>query len=495
MLRAPGIASFVLVWALAGCAITPQAIDTTAVAEPVVVTRAAPAIEPRLERTVPEPTDLWQTIRNGLVLHPSGVDAERVDAAVRWFAQRPRLLEAIAPGAELYYGYVVAAVRERGLPLEVALLPIVESTLNPYAVSPRGASGLWQLMPSTARRYGVAINWWYDGRRDPVDSTRAALDYIEYLHEFFAGDWLMTFAAYNCGEGCIAKARRKAKSDSYWNLKLPKETSKYVPRILALAHILEDPSRYGWALPRIDMEPAFALAALDDQVDVGKIAQLAELSHEELFRLNPGLNRQATPPDGPHRLLIPAASAPSFDALMTNYPHGPERWVQHRVRTGESLSTIAAHYHTNVPAIRANNALKGSLIRAGQELLVPVAASGTLPSNPMLAAAGFGRRAAVHRVSKGESLWSIARRYDVSIAKLAIANGIDVKRPLRIGQKLSVPSRNGVEQRPTQYRVRSGDSLWAIANRFQVTVADLLRWNDLEASATLRPGVLLNLDI
>lgn len=484
--------------AVAGCTSVATSNSASHLPSPPLPPTTPPAIHPTV-KVLPPPAsdDLWQTIREGLALEAAPMHRPRMASAMDWTAKRPHLIRALEPGAALYYSYVVAAVRERDLPLEVALLPIVESTLNPYAVSPSGATGLWQLMPATAAQYGVEMDWWYDGRRDPVDSTRAALDYLQYLHEFFDGDWLLALAAYNCGEGCVAKAQRKARSRSYWDLKLPTETSKYVPRILALAEVMRDPGRYGWQLPAIDMEPAFALADIDDQVDVGKVAQLASLPDDEMFRLNPGLNRRATPPNGPHRLLIPAASAPTFSEVLQNYPRGPERWVQHSVKQGDTLGAIAARYHTTSDSIRANNSLKGNLIRTGQQLLVPVSAAGTLPSNPILARSqNYAHRpTTTYRVSAGDSLWTISRRFNTSVGKIVATNGLDRAKPLRIGQKIKVPGTMLAAKQPTQYQVKSGDSLWAIANQFKVSVADLARWNDIEPAQVLKPGVRLKIDI
>jgi membrane-bound lytic murein transglycosylase D len=486
-----------LLWlALAGC----STLAPTAPAVPVAY-RPAPAISPvvtvhRSPQKLEEArADLWSVVRTGLEL----VDAEhpRIDAALRWFRDHPKLIAAIEPGADLYYAYMVDEVERRGLPMEIALLPIVESTLNPYALSRSGAAGIWQLMPDTAERYGVSIDWWYDGRRDPIDSTRAALDYLEYLHDYFDGDWLLAIAAYNCGEGCIARAQRRARSTSYWSLDLNRETEQYVPRILALARLIEDPDHYGVALPTLDLEPAFTLASITGQVDLGEIARMTSLGHDELFRLNPGLNRRATPPDGPHRLLVPADMAPLFDDLMESYPETSERWVQYVVKNGDSLSGIARRHHASVDDIRSHNAIRGSLIRVGQKLLIPVSASGRLSDNPLVAGFARGqRRGGTYTVAAGDSLWTISRRFQTSVASLLQTNGLDAQTPIRVGQKLTIP---GGAKAPTartiEYRVRRGDSLWQIANRFNVTVAQIVEWNGLETKSPLRPGVRLTLEI
>jgi membrane-bound lytic murein transglycosylase D len=474
----------------AGCStLAPQA------PQEVVALRSPPAIAPAVTLRRARATadaDVWPTIRSGLVLR--GESHARIDAAVRYFTSHPRLIAALEPDLRRYYAFLVAEVGRRGLPMEIALLPIVESTLNPYALSRAGAAGLWQLMPDTAARYGVAIDWWYDGRRDPVDSTRAALDHLEYLRGRFDGDWLLVMAAYNCGEGCVARAQRVAQTASYWALDLPRETEEYVPRILALARLVAAPDAFGLQLPTIDPTPAFAMARLDGQVDLGEIARLTALGNDELFRLNPGLNRRATPPEGPHRLLLPAALASSFDALLAEYPADAERWVPYVVRPGDTLSGIASRHQASIDAIRANNAIKGNLIHAGATLVIPISARGTLPENPLLAAQSNRPRYRAYRVAAGDSLWTLSKRFDTSVAALLQANGMSARTPLRVGQSLRIPAKAGA-QRTIEYHVRKGDSLWQIANRFKVSVAQIVRWNDLSPDATLHPGARLTLEI
>jgi membrane-bound lytic murein transglycosylase D len=431
-----GIAMFFWI-SIAGCASLPPDVQpdpdpTTAGIPPPIY----PSITVDAPADATTPADLWGEIRAGLAL--TDQHDGRIDAAIAWFKAHPRIFDAIGPGAELYYAYLVAEVARRGLPMELALLPIVESTLNPYALSRSGAAGIWQLMPATAARYGVAIDWWYDGRRDPIDSTRAALDYLEYLHAHFSGDWILAMAAYNCGEGCVARAQRNARAVSFWNLRLPGETREYVPRILALARIVASPAAYGFALPSVDLEPAFQLASIDGQVDLGHIAKVTALDHEDLFRLNPGLNRRATPPEGPHRLLVPREIASDFTEMMERYPARGERWLQYVVRKGDTLGGIAARHHTSIAAIRANNPIKGTMIRVGQTLIVPVAASETA-GNRSSRHSDVLRRAHL-QVARGDTLWSISRHFGTSIQNLA-RHRIDRRAPLRVGQNLRLPIR------------------------------------------------------
>lgn len=470
---------FVVGLLLVGCATTRDASVQATAEEPALDgILIEPVPVPIAERRVVPPT-VWSELRAGFALDHA-VDKPQVQAALRWLASQPDLMLDIQPRLERYLPYLVDAVNERKLPAELALVPIIESTLDPYAFSAGGAAGLWQLIPATARYHGVSMNWWYDGRRDPVDATRAALDHLQYLHDRF-DDWLLALAAYNAGEGRIRRALARAPEPSFWALRLPDETERYVPRLLAIAHVIAHPSLVD--LPTLPVRRTFVVARIDSQVDLTAVARDAKVPIEEIFRFNPGLNRGATPPDGPHRLLLPIVyDAPLRDALGS-YPRDAQRWTRYVVRRGDSLSTIARRHHTTVSAIRTSNALSGHLIRVGDTLLIPQAKvnAGTLPENPLLAKPG-GR----YQVAAGDSLWTISRRYATSVDALVRANRLDPKRPLKVGQTLVVPGKS--VDRKIHYRVRRGDSLARIASRFRIRIKDIARWNALDAAEYLQPG-------
>jgi membrane-bound lytic murein transglycosylase D len=340
------------------------------------------------------------------------------------------------PRVRRYLPYLVEQVRSRGLPLELALLPIVESTLDPYAASSQGAAGLWQLIPATARRYGVAINWWYDGRRDVVDSTEAALDYLEALHAKL-GDWLLVVAAYNCGERRILRARARRPDATFWDIDLPKETAGYVPRLLALSALIRTPEAFGASLPALELAPTFEVSTLDRQVDLASLARSADIPLDDIFRLNPGLNHSATPPQGPHRVLLPLDHVDTFALAVDRYTESIARWSSYKVKHGDTLGGIASRHGTTVGAIRDANALKGHLIHTGDTLVIPASHVGAkLDKNPLLQTK---RGSAYYRVAAGDSLWTISRRLGVTIGALVRANHLDPKAPLSIGQRLNVP--------------------------------------------------------
>jgi len=455
----------------------------------------------------PPPDDLWERLRAGFRLPE--IEHPRLARERRWYASHGAYMERVAERARPYLFHVVREAERRRLPLELALLPVVESAFQPFAYSRSHAAGLWQFVPATGLKYGLKQNWWYDGRRDVLSSTRAAFDYLQALHTEFDGNWLLAVAAYNSGEGNVQRAihhnRRRGKPTDFWSLRLPQETRKYVPRLLAVASIVAHPERYGVSLSPIPNEPYFAVVPVDGQIDLALAADMAKVAPEELRRLNPGFKRWATDPEGPHRILVPRERAqPLRAALAELAPEERVRWRRHRVHQGETLTHIARRYDTRVAVLQELNELRGSLIRAGASLIVP--ARGQLDDGTRRLAASDdpGSLPAVYRVRRGDTLWDIARRHRLSVAELRAWNGLGERTLLRVGQELALArpalSQTGsgartsaavlerVAQRRVRYTVRPGDSLWAISRRFDVSMAALRRWNDLRPDAYLHPG-------
>ena len=452
--------------------------------------------------------DSWERIRSGMRLPHVGDG--RVKREIAWFAKRQDYLDRVAERATPYLPYITEQVAARDMPMEIALLPIVESAFQPLARSSMSAAGIWQFMPATGRVYGLKQTWWYDGRRDVVNSTRAALDYLQKLVTDFEGDWLLAVAAYNAGEGNVQRAidrnRRRGKPTDFWSLDLPRETESYVPKLLAVAALVANPDDYGVTLRPIPNEQYFDLVDLDGQIDLALAADLADISMDELKRLNPGFSRWATDPEGPHQLVLPVGSTELFSQRLAGIPDEDRvRWAHHKVRNGESLGLIARRYRTSVRELQRLNKLRGTLIRVGQSLVVP--ASG-LSAATMSAAAGAGNTATddtPHRttyvVRNGDSLWLIARQHGTSVKSIARSNGLSTSSVLRPGQTLKVVATSDdivasaaaePSLRRISYTVRSGDSLWRISRRFGVSVGSVKRWNQLRGSA-LRPGQRLKL--
>ena len=453
-------------------------------------------------------SDLWDRIRQGFAL-PKRYH-RRIDSEAKWFSRNQAYLDRVADQARPYLHYIVSQVEKRGLPTEIVLLPVVESAFQPYAYSPSHAAGIWQFVPATGRRFGLKLNWWYDGRRDIVASTRAALDYLEYLHDFFDGDWLLALAGYNAGEGTILKAmrnnRRRRRSTDFWSLRLPRETKQYVPRLLALRDIVATPEKLGISLRPIPDKPYFTSVDIDSQLDLVTAAKLADMDLEELHQLNPGFNRWATAPDGPHSLLLPLDKAELFAAQVAQLP--PElriQWVRHRIRRGETLGGLALRYQTTPRVLRQLNNLNGNLIRAGHYLVIPITARAEGSQQYALRDIAANGDKSIHTVRSGENLWLLARRYGTTVRQLCHWNNISPRALLQPGQQIVVvygPSSSiipaslhtltvpGTVAKPRKitYRVLRGDSLYRISRRFKVSIAQLRRWNGIKRNQYLRPG-------
>lgn len=457
--------------------------------------------------------DLLEKLRREFSIEP--VMNRRVESELNWFVRNPKYLERVFNRAQRYLPFITEELERRDLPMELALLPIVESAFDPFAYSHGRAAGLWQMIPGTARRFGITQNWWYDGRRDVVDSTHAALDYLEYLHELQDGDWLNAIASYNSGEGNVLKAKRRNASQSkptdFWNLKLSRETSAYVPRLMALVEIVRNPDRYDLTLPALVDEPQFGIAEVGGQIDLALAAELAGMELDTLSSWNAGNNRWATDPNGVHRLLLPVEVIDDFTTALDAVPMDERiRWQRHKVRSGEAISQIAARYNVTVSTIRSANNLSGNMIRAGDHLMIPVATKPLSAYSQTADARRERKQAAVrkgtrveHVVASGESFWTISRKYGVDMKKLAAWNGTSPRDTLSVGQKLVVWTSQAAPQsrtgeagkltRKLRYTVRNGDSLYLIASRFRVTVNQLVRWNNIDKDKILRPGQRLTM--
>jgi membrane-bound lytic murein transglycosylase D len=330
----------------------------------------------RLPAGTGQRTGLWARLRDGFALQDHAGSA--VQAYIDEFRNHPRQLERVLRRAEPYLFHILARVEERGLPAELALLPVVESGFDPFASSPAGAAGIWQFMPATASHLGLRQDWWFDARRDIVAATEAALDYLAELRGRFEGDWLLALGAYNAGRARINAAIRRnlgqGRPTDFWSLALPRETRRYVPKLIALRAVIDDPERYGITLPELADSAYFARVDTRGALDLRVVARLSGVSVEELRRLNPGLVRSVTPPDESHALLVPRAVAHRLGERLARLPADQRVMaVKYRVQRGDTLSTIARSCRTTVERLLEINQLRDTRIVAGKHLMVPVA--------------------------------------------------------------------------------------------------------------------------
>ncbi|GHD20638.1 lytic transglycosylase [Halioglobus japonicus] len=386
------------------------------------------------------PADLWERIRRQMTWQK--IHNEQVGHARDHYLRQPSYLPVVSERASLYLYYIVEEVEKRDIPIELALLPLVESTLNPFAVSSERAAGLWQIMPATGRWLGVHSDWWYDGRRDLRESTRIALDYLESLHKEFDEDWMLALAAYNAGKGRVGRAQRantkQGLGTDYWSLKLPRETRHYVPRLLALSQIIAFPEAFDVQIPPVPNSPAFDVGNTGGQIELARAASLAGVDLSMIQALNPGQLRWATSPETAQELLLPTGTADAFHSGIAQLTDADRvRWEHYRIQNGDNLIRIARKFDTEVELLRQVNDIRGSMIRAGDTLMIPQGSD-----------------------------WATS---------LAMADRSRIS-----------PTKRG-------YRVRRGDSLYRIAGKFKVSVHDIIAWNSLDPNAYLQPGQKLTL--
>jgi len=478
----------------------PLAVEPSPPAEPTQVAGLTPA----------QYADLFDRMRTGFKLedHP---DQRSIDEQLNWFASNPDYLERAFGRAELYLYHIVTQLEARGMPLEIALLPVVESAFEPYAYSRARASGLWQFIPGTGSRFGLKQDWWYDGRRDIVESTRAAFDYLQALHDEFNGDWLLAIAAYNCGELAVEHAvavnRAAGKPIDFWSLKLPAETRAYVPKLLAMKRLMSDPETYGLSISHIPNQPYFTRVDTRGQINLKLAAEIAGITPEELYELNPAFHRWATDPEGPPYLLLPVDGAQVFKENIAQLSEEQRMGLTHyTVHKGDSVVSVAHHFDTSVNVIRDLNGLPAGRLTVGTDLRVP--SSVQLPAKVMLAAARVDgkvrenrreRRVRIQVVRAGESLWTIARRHGINVNTLASMNGLHPGDTLRAGQRIRLSSSHtpshASSRRRVVYVVRAGDTLRQIAKLFQVTVSQILAWNGMSSETAILKGQKLTIRV
>lgn len=422
---------------------------------------------------------------------PNAANEPAVQEQIRWYANHQQYLNRVVNRAAPYLYYILQRVQERDLPAELVLLPIMESAYNPFANSYRGAAGLWQLMTPTAYGFGVKQDWWYDGRRDIYASTNAALDYLTYLQSYFGGDWLLAIAAYDAGEGGIQGAvkrnEREGRDTDFWSLQLPMETRTYVPRLLALATIISNPGKYGITLPAISDQPYLQQVDIGTPINLSQAAQLANMSLAELKQFNPGYSHAMTDPNGPYKLLLPIDHIPTFKQNLAQMP-GLARttYASYRVQHGDSLVKIAKQYHTSVLALRQENHLKSSHTPIGKTIMVPTGTVTVKPhitddNTPIMNVDSQPIPQANPHPEKNNSLQN-------ELAQNTVAPTIQAQPVATDVTTSDLQQNNNVDNSSkTSHTVKAGETLYGIAKRYNVNVADIKRWNNL-SSNSLKPG-------
>ncbi|SFN38483.1 membrane-bound lytic murein transglycosylase D [Formivibrio citricus] len=447
--------------------------------------------------------DLWSRIRTGFRM--PDLDSPTVRKWEQYYANRPDYLNRIIERGSRYLYHVVEEVEKRGMPMEIALLPMIESAYNPKAESSARASGMWQFIPETGKRYGLERTWWYDGRRDVVAATSAALDYLTEIHGMF-GDWQLALASYNWGENAVARAVAKNQnaglSTTYSDLRMPVETANYVPKLMAVRNIIANPSAYGIEIADVPNKPYFKAIENNRHMDVRVAAQLAEIPVAELLRLNPGFMRPVIAQKDERKLVLPADKVETFQTNLAKYDKPLLNWQPYVTRKGEDLSRLAGQFGISLAELKNVNDIPAKArVAAGQTILVPKVEHLDVSDRQTLAALASNRLAdpvdrgendqpsaaknfTQHRVARGETAFSIAKRYHISVAQLRAMNGKKNNR-VAVGETLRIAA--APAQTRKQYVAKRGDTVAAVAKRFNVAAVDLMKWNNLE-HANLQPG-------
>jgi len=462
------------------------------------------------DRTASDETghdDVWQRVRSGFKIDDSEQPNPLVSVHESWFAARPANVNRLAQRARPYLYHIVEEVERRDMPMEIALLPMIESAFVSTALSPAAASGIWQFIPSTGSHFGLRQDNWYDGRRDFTAATNAALDYLGKLFLDF-GDWQLALAAYNCGEGCIARAIQKNAQlglpTDYASLSLPNETRQYVPKLLAIRNMIRDAEHHGFAIDALPNEPYFNQVTVHASMDLHSAARLANMSSDEFYALNAAFPRKLIRSDTPVNLLVPVDKA---DAFQRNLETGSwNSWKPYTAQKGERPADIARRFGISVERLQEHNPIqlkRGKFARA-QTILVPVKRRDEGKTETVATARLTS--ASQHIVQPGETLMAIARRYGLQVPHLTELDPT-LTRHIKPGQVIRLPqlesARHGEApairpvsfspgakpSEPADYTVQNGDTLFAIARRFQVSVADIQAWNPaLESQSAIRAG-------
>lgn len=435
--------------------------------------------------------DVWDRIRHGFGVDDEASNHPLVGLHESWFAARPENVLRLVERARPYLFHIVEQLDQRGMPMEIALLPMIESAFNPTAVSPASASGIWQFMPATGRHYGLKQDNWYDGRGDFTAATQAALDYLSKLYLDF-GDWQLALAAYNCGEGCVGRAIRKNAEEGlptdYASLALPNETRHYVPRLLAIKNMIRSPEVYGLDIEPLANQAYFDQVTVRTSMDIHSAARLANMSSADFARLNAAFPRKVIHSDTPVNLLLPVDR---IDTFQRNLESGTwDTWKPYTVKKGERPATVAKRLGVSLARLEEHNQfhLKRGKFTHAQTILVPVTGRKAAPEKPSV-------RETEYVVRRGDTLYGVALRHGLTAAQLTAANP-KLGTHLKVGEIIHLPDdtkivTNVTEPAPTitkvsakqpaprtiHYTVKRGDSLGKIAAQFDVSLADLRAWN------------------
>ena len=445
-----------------------------------------------IEPLEPEIRSIWDVLKDNTIIKEYEID----DSTLYYMNQHLQnvdLFENYLENSYYFLYYVVKELERNNLPVELALLPFIESSYDPFSISSSGAVGLWQIMPRTADLLGLKENWWIEDRHDPFKSTDAAIRYIDYLYKRFNQDIYLVLVAYNAGPTFTSKALqripRRADNFSYKDLQLSIQTRNYIPKFLALIELINNNEKYNIELPEIPYTKVVDKIAFDEQIEILNFSDFINLKPELIYKLNAGYTKWATDPNLISTFYIPIENKIKYETSGQEYVQSQKiNWMSHDVSKGESLWALAKKYKTKIDIIRQVNQLESDALSIDQILLIPV---GQASSNILIPFEA-------HVISEGDTLWSLARKFGVSEKKIMDVNNLDNKSVLKIGQVLNIGNKNiyrNIEskKRTILYSVKQGDNLSKISKLFNVSIKTIKQDNDnLEI---IRPGQILKITI
>lgn len=446
-----------------------------------------------ISSNIPDYENVWDRIKDANPIKEESLD-EKTLQYVDVYLSNPVQLDKLLEKGRYFIYFVLEELERYGLPPELALLPYIESNYDPFSISASGAMGIWQFMPATARIYGLRDTWWYEQRHDPLVSSKAAVRYLAYLHNRFNKEITYTLAAYNGGPTLLEKRiklnKKAGKPTDYKNLKLPKETQEYVPKFKAILELVINAEKYGINLPNFPNKKVLGSIELDGQVEILAFSEFAGLKPEFVYKLNAGYTKWASPPGNKTTFNIPVELEEILNLKKAQFIQTNQiNWVTHKVSKGDSLWKIANKYDTKVNVLMKVNYLASDVLSLNQELLIPLSNNQNQTFIPYQA----------HIISEGDTLWDLAIKYKISKEEIAKNNGLRINSPLTIGKELNIGNKNiyrtiNSKKRTILYSVKQGDSLYRIADIFNIEISDIRSINEL-SNNEIKPGQVLKIII
>mgnify|MGYP005747209479 FL=1 len=438
--------------------------------------------------------DVWDFIKQNNTSQNTNILNDQVLAYMNMHLKDLDKFDEYLNDSYYFLYFVIQELEKNNLPLELAILPYIESNYDPFSISSSGAVGIWQFMPRTGRLYQLDRSWWNEDRHDPFRSTEAAVKYLKYLYQRFDQNIYHTLAAYNAGPSLLDRRinqnKRRGMDTDFWSLNVPVQTKNYVPKYIALRELILNSDNYGIKLPQIPYEPVVKKISIPGQVEVLTLSEYLDIKPELLYKLNAGYTKWASAPEDESVFYIPSEKYILFEDEDNPFKNSNQiNWISHIVQSGDSLWSLASKYDTEVKIIKKINYLNNDLLSINDTLLIPLSKSKSNNFIPY----------EMYIVSEGDTLWSIAKEYNIEIRDLSRMNSIDENSYLQLGQQLSIGNKNihrnmESKKRTILYSVKQGDNLFKISELFDVSIRSIEEINNFN-NATLMPGQIIKVAI